>query len=70
MLEFLNLWGIIWLERLFKTHIYFGRKFQFPIQGWTLRKQNNSTGPGAQQHCSYEDGHASPVMKRRTLFLL
>ena len=27
------------------------------------------SGPGAQQYCSIEDGHASPVMKRRSLVL-
>ena len=29
----------------------------------------DSSGPGAQQYCSNEDGHASPVMKRRWLVL-
>ena len=32
-------------------------------------RQNDSCGPGAQQYCSNEDGHASPVMKRRSLAL-
>ena len=36
---------------------------------WTLWKRNDSSGPGAQQYCSNEDGHASPVMKRRSLVL-
>ena len=37
---------------------------------WTLRKQNNSSGPGPQQYCSSEDRQASPVMKRRSMFFL
>ena len=32
-------------------------------------RQNESCYPGAQQYCSNEDGHASPVMKRRSLAL-
>ena len=31
--------------------------------------KNENSGPGAQKYRSNEDGHASPVMKRRSLAL-